>query len=485
MHRGSDFTSAQGFEPHFQVKRTTRLLLRSFLGPFVVTFLVALFFLDMQFLWVYADELIGKGLAIHVVLELLLYASARLVNLALPLAILMSSIMTLGALAEHQELTALKSSGMRLGRIMRPLVITMCCISMGALVFANYAWPVANLKFRTLLYSVTRKKPTLNLEDGVFYNGIEGYAIRAAKVDQETGQLEDVLIHHHGGSRDGAGLVIEAETGTMRTSRTGRFLVLDLQQGASHEERMEPGVRQRDRTYPHLRTRFEGQRIRIDLSSLDFAKADEALFKRAYEMMSLGQLDAAIDSLEGQRTHLAHSMLEFGRRSMNQPTHINGRPFAMDTKVLHQDWLERLGPSAERRVFDAARDMLRNAAQTAQNQADDRSAKRALSDRHAIEWHRKLFLASACILLFLIGAPLGAIIRKGGLGLPTVMAILLFVLYYVITIMGERMARSGALSPAWGMWLGTLIMVPAAFLLNLHAAREFSWRPFARFRKPG
>ena len=151
------------------MKRTTRLLLRSFIGPFVITFMVALFFLDMQFLWVYADEMIGKGLSVFVVLELLLYASARLVNLALPLAILMSSIMTLGSLAEHEELTALKSSGMRLGRILRPLLVTMVLVAGGALLFANYAWPVANLKFRTLLYSVTRKKPTLNLEDGVFY----------------------------------------------------------------------------------------------------------------------------------------------------------------------------------------------------------------------------------------------------------------------------------------------------------------------------
>lgn len=484
MHSGRLTVAVREQQAHSQttVKRTTRLLLRSFLGPFVITFLVALFFLDMQFLWVYADELIGKGLSLAVVLELLMYASARLVNLALPLAILMSSIMTLGSLAEHHELTALKSSGMRLGSIFRPLLVSMTLIALGALTFANYAWPVANLKFRTLLYSVTRKKPTMNLEDGVFYNGIDGYAIRASEVDNETGLLQDVIIHQHGGGRDGAGLLIQAESGVMRTSPTGRFLILDLQEGASHEERMEPGVRQRERIYPHLKSTFAEQRIRIDLSSLDFTKADEALFKRAYEMMSLGQLDDAIDSLESERNHLAVSLLDFGRRSMNKPVH-NARPvFDWDSTTVRSDWLMRLGPSAERRVHDAARDMLRNAIQTARNQADDRSSKRALADRHAIEWHRKLFLSSACILLFLIGAPLGAIIRKGGLGLPTVLAILLFVLYYVITIMGERMVRSGAMAPVWGMWLGTVMMVPAAFILNLWAAREFSWRPLSGLR---
>ena len=462
------------------MKRTTRLLLRSFIGPFVITFLVALFFLDMQFLWVYADEMIGKGLSILVVLELLLYASARLVNLALPLAILMSSIMTLGSLAEHEELTALKSSGMNLGRILRPLIVTMVLVAGGALMFANYAWPVANLKFRTLLYSVTRKKPTLNLENGVFYNGIEGHAIRASKVDKETGRLEDILIHQHGGGRDGAGLVIRAQEGTMRTSRTGRFLHFDLLDGSSHEERLEPGVRQRERTFPHLVTAFDRQQLRIDLSSLDFAKADEALFKRAYEMMSLGQLAAAIDSIEGQRSHAAQAMLDFGQRNLNKRTLDASPLFPADTGAVHEVWLSRLGPAAERRVYDAARDMLRNTAQTARNQIDERNAKRTLADRHAIEWHRKLFLAFACILLFLIGAPLGAIIRKGGLGLPTVLAILLFVVYYIVTIVGERMVRSGALSPALGMWLGTLLMVPAAVMLNIRASRERVWKPFSR-----
>jgi lipopolysaccharide export system permease protein len=460
------------------LKRTTSLLLRSFIGPFVITFLVALFFLDMQFLWVYADELIGKGLAPHVVLELLVYASARLVNLALPLAILMSSIMTLGSLAEHEELTALKSSGMPLSRILRPLLVTMVLVALGSLMFANHAWPVANLKFRTLLYSVTKKKPTLNLEDGVFYNGIEGYAIRAAHVVKETGQLEDVIIHQHGGGREGAGLVIRANSGTMRTSRTGRFLYLDLNNGSSYEDRLEPGVRQRERTFPHLTTGFEYQRIRIDLSSLDFAKADEALFKRAYEMMSMGQLTLAIDSLERQRTQTASAMRDFGDRSLNRTAASATSVFSSDTSAIRTDWLTRLGPSAERRVYDAAKDMVRNAVQTAQNQSDDRQSKRTLSDRHAIEWHRKLFLSVACILLFMIGAPLGAIIRKGGLGLPTVLAILLFVVYYVVTIMGERMVRSGALSPAWGMWLGTLIMVPAAILLQWRAANERTWNPF-------
>ena len=196
--------------------------------------------------------------------------------------------------------------------------------------------------------------------------------------------------------------------------------------------------------------------------------------------MSLGQLASAIDSIEGQRSHAAQAMLDFGQRNLNKKTLDASHVFPMDTGPVNEVWLSRLGPAAERRVFDAARDMLRNTAQTARNQIDERNAKRTLADRHAIEWHRKLFLAFACILLFLIGAPLGAIIRKGGLGLPTVLAILLFVAYYIVTIVGERMVRSGALSPALGMWLGTLLMVPAAVILNIRASRERVWKPFSR-----
>jgi lipopolysaccharide export system permease protein len=451
--------------------------------------MVSLLFLDMQFLWVYADELIGKGLSPWVVGELMLYASARLVNLALPLAILMSSIMTLGALAEHNELTAIKSSGHGLQRILRPLALTMVGIAFGAFLFANFAWPVANLKFRTLLYSVSRKKPTMNLQDGVFYNGIDGHAIRAAHVDDATGNLEDVWVYRHGQGREGATMVIRAESGRMTHSGGGRYLVLDLRDGLSYEEVPEKAMRRQQRNLPHLITHFDRQRVWIDLSSLNFAKADEQLFKRAYEMMSLGQLNLAIDSLSEQRAAAARTLVAYGNRSLvvqpdgaseknlagpfNGDGDLTGAAARESTSVsARADWLVRLGASAERRVFDGAREMLRTSQQQAANQKAEQASRSTLINRHAIEWHRKIFLATSCILLFFIGAPLGAIIRKGGLGLPTVVAILLFVTYYVITIVGERMVRSGALEPAIGMWMGTVVMLPAAIGLTWWASRE-------------
>ena len=248
---------------------------------------VALFILDMQFLWVYADDLIGKGLAPWVIAELMIYASARLVNLALPLAILVASIMAFGSLAERNELTALKSAGLSVFRIFRPLIVTMLLISMGAFWFSNAAWPVANLKFRALLFSVTQKKPTLNLIPGAFYNGIEGFAIRVES-KEEDGTLNDVLIHDHREGETGVSRVIRAEQGTM--VQEGNRLTIALSNGFSYEEDLEQSKRRKERLHPHIASSFERQEFEIDLASLDFSKADEGLFKRAHEMMTVAQL---------------------------------------------------------------------------------------------------------------------------------------------------------------------------------------------------
>ena len=272
---------------------------------------VALFILDMQFLWVYADDLIGKGLEPWVIGELMLYASARLVNLALPLAILIASIMAMGSLAEKNELTALKSAGLSLPRIMRPLTVAMIAIACGAFWFSNAAWPVANLKFRALLFSVTKQKPALNLTEGAFYNGIEGFAIR---VDEKTedGTLKDILIHDHREGETGVSRVIRATSGRME--QKADRLLLTLHDGASYEEDLEQSKRRKERLHPHIASKFERQIFEIDMTSLDFSKVDEGLFKRAHEMMTVQQLQAAMDSLERLNQDKQRNIEHFGAR---------------------------------------------------------------------------------------------------------------------------------------------------------------------------
>lgn len=453
-------------------------MLRNFLAPFAVTMPVALFILDMQFLWVYADDLIGKGLEPWVIGELMIYASARLVNLALPLAILIASIMAMGSLAEKNELTALKSAGLSLPRIMRPLTVVMILISCCAFWFSNAAWPVANLKFRALLFSVTKQKPALNLTEGVFYNGIEGFAIRVDEKD-EDGTLLDVLIHDHREGETGVSRVIRANNGTM--VQQGDRLLLTLNDGASYEEDLEQSKRRKERLHPHITSKFQQQIFEIDMTSLDFSKVDEGLFKRAHEMMTVQQLSLAMDSLETLKNEKLLDIELYGAR---QTTLLRDTITLQTSNILSAGTpiLQVLKPTEQRMAFDGARSLARNARQGIANALEEVQAKKTAQDRHAIEWHRKFFLSLSCILLFFIGAPLGAIIRKGGLGMPTVLAILIFLGYYILSIVGEQMIRAGSLEPWLGMWMSTFILFPLACLLTSKASRDSGKIPFT-FRR--
>lgn len=458
------------------MKKLAILLIRSFIGPFIVTFLIALFILDMQFLWVYVDDLMGKGLETLVILELLVYASARLVNMALPLAILMSSIMTMGALAEHYELTAMKSAGYSLLRILRPLTVLIVIIGTGAFFFSNNIWPITNLKFRTLLYSVTRQKPALNLQDGVFYNGIENFSIRASKKNPKTNELTDVLIYDHRNPGAGSKTVIRAARGEMKQTDDKRYLVLTLYDGHSYDEQQEEKRKPEDRTYPHISNHFSEQILRIDLSSLDFNKADEDLFKSAYEMMTVNQLSDAADSIRKQINERKSGLAEYGLRTLtlNRDSLNLEKTVNSDTLKLNKHFLKELSYAQQQRALDMAIELTRNNIKNLQTAIEEIEGRESLFNRHLIEWHRKFFLGFTCVVLFFIGAPLGAIIRKGGIGLPTVVAIGLFLMYYVITIVGERMSKNGVLEPWVGMWISTLFLFPLSIFLTYKAATDSS-----------
>ncbi len=452
------------------------LLIRTFIGPLVVTFVIALFILDMQFLWVYADDLMGKGLETSVILELMIYASARFVNMALPLAILMSSIMTMGALAEHYELTAMKSAGLSLIRILRPLMILIVLIGVGAFYFSNNGWPIANLKFRTLLFSVTQQKPALNLSDGTFYNGIEGFSIRVGQKDNDTGALTDVLIYDHRDPSEGSRMVIRAKRGKMQQTEDKRFLLLNLYEGHSYEEQKEDTRRPEDRSNPHVASTFEHQVMRIDLSSLSFNKADEDLFKSAYEMMTIRQLEEATDSIRLRIERKRDDLVIYGERvlMMRRDTIAPSMPELPVKGDVNRMILRDLSYAQQLRALQQAQESVRNYQRSIENLKEDIEGKERMADKYAIEWHRKYFLAFSCIVLFFIGAPLGAIIRKGGLGLPTVVAIILFLLYYIVTIIGERMVKSGSLEPMVGMWISSVVLFPMSVFLTYKAATDSS-----------
>ena len=449
-------------------KKISLVLLKAFIGPFIVTFLVSLFIFELQFIWLYIDDLLGKDLEFTLIVQLLIFASARIVNMALPLAVLMSSIMTIGALSEHNELTAMKSAGISLNRIFRPLIVFISVIALSAFLFANNIWPVANLKFRTLLFSIVQQKPALNLEEGTFYNGIEGISIRVNKKDPETGTLYDVLIYDHRDPGRGNKSVIRSEQGKMEQTEDKRWLILTLNNGYTYDEVEEKN--KRVKKHPALQSHFKEMTLRIDISSLFFSKDDEEVFKNAYEMMTISQLEHALTDFEIKTDSLQNQW----QKSNVQKLRINFNEME-NSKGPSKNMMNQLPLSIQYQAVSMAMDETRKDIVQAQKARIELEENRRLENRHRIEWHRKFFLAISCWVLFFIGAPLGAILRKGGLGLPSVIALLLFILFEVLTIAGEKMTKAYIVEPWLGIWLSTIVMAPVCFILMHNANREKKW----------
>lgn len=478
------------------MKKLDVFILKSYLGPLVLTFFISLFILVMQFLWKYVDELVGKGLEWYVISELLFYASSTFVPLALPLAILLSSLMTFGNLGENYELVAIKASGISLRRVMKPLILLSIVISFAAFVFSNNILPFANLKFHSLLYDVRQQKLTLNIKEGIFYNGIDGFTIRIKEKDQEKNIIRDVMIYNHS-DRMGNIKLTTAEWGKMELTPDKSTLIFHLFNGYNYEDIINrKGYKQ---TRPFQRSSFSEQTRRF--SGLDFAlnRTDENLFRNNYQMMNMQQLETFRDSLDA----------ELGLRKEKLNESVSSRFIffrELDTTYFSKDTL-RAEPVAADSIWDLnevsnttrerALDFALQSARSAKNNLEfsigDFEKRAERIRKHDIEWHRKFTLSIACFILFFIGAPLGAIIRKGGLGMPVVVSIVFFVIYHIISITGEKYARAGVLEPEIAMWLASGILLPLGIFLTYKATTDAplldaeSWdkffKQFLGFRK--
>lgn len=412
------------------------------------------------------DDLMGKGLDTWIIFQLLIYASARIVNMALPLAILMSSIMAIGALSEHNELTAMKSAGLSLIKIFRPLLLFIFGISISAFLFANNVWPIANLKFRTLLFSIMQQKPALNINEGVFYNGIEGISIRVKNKNNQTGELSDIIIYDHRQPGKGNRSVIRAERGKMEQTEDKRWLILTLQNGTSYDEIEDK--KNKTQKYPAIQSQFTEMTLRVDLSSLFFKEDDEEVFKNAFEMMTIAQLNGALKKLSFEKDSISQTLQEKQIQKLRlTPTQV--------THQTEQSLFSLLPPTLQSKAISNAIDVTKKQISASGKEESIEEENKKFFARHLIEWHRKFFLGISCIVLFLIGAPLGAIIRKGGLGLPSVIALLLFIIFELLTISGEKMAKALIISPWVGMWMSTLVMTPIAIWILFAAQKEKKW----------
>jgi lipopolysaccharide export system permease protein len=447
-------------------KKLDILVIKAFIGPFIATFFITLFVLVLQFFWLWIDDFVGKGIDTLTMLRLTLYLSATLVPLALPLAILLSSIMTFGHLGETYELVAIKSVGIGLLRFMRPLFLVALLLSGLAFLFNNNVIPVANLKMKTLHSDLVNKKPAFDLKVGQFYNTIPGFSIKVNDKKDDS-LLKDIIIYElTGGIQDN---MIIARSGVMRVSKDKRFLELSLYDGWRYEER---GERSRINT-EFIRMGFKEYKKSIDLSALQLSLTADSLFKNRYEMLSLRQLNKAIDSLD-RNNHQFESRVR---------TEL--MPYMPFIKTMDKSWgntsPSKASAATEKPLIpDSARLLV--ADQTLTYASSAKTALESLSNEyltrrkelrlHLIEWHNKFTMSIAVLVLFLIGAPLGSIVRRGGIGTPVVFAVLFFVFFFLLNNFGRKFVKEDVLLPFTGMWLATMILVPVGLFLIYKALND-------------
>jgi lipopolysaccharide export system permease protein len=463
------------------VKKLYLFILKTYLGPLAMTFFIALFILVMQFLWKYVDDLVGKGLEWYLVFKLLFYASSTFVPLALPLAILLSSLMTFGNLGENYELVAMKAAGISLWKVMRPLVITSFLISVLAFYFSNNILPIAQLKFTSLLYDIKQKKLAFNIQEGIFYQGMEGYTIRISGKDSDGVGIHDVMIYNHSkklGNID----VTTAKSGKMESTPDGRFIIFTLYEGYNYLEKVDQRHYRKNR--PFERTKFKEEIRRFDLKSFELSRTDENLFKDNYMMLDIQQLNLAIDSLEYNFSKKDSSFkAKFQRQYTFYKKIDTARHFTLDSlHKLDNDFLQNFDKKSQGKILNYAINNAKTIGNNLEFNKGMQKSDRKLIIKHNIVWHKKFTLSFACLVLFFIGAPLGAIIRKGGLGLPVVISVLFFIIFHITSITGEKYVREGILNPLNGMWISTAVLLPIGIFLTIKATSDSplmdtdSWR---------
>ncbi len=427
----------------------------------------------MQFIWKYVDDLVGKGLEWYIVLELLFFASWTFIPLALPLAILLSSLMTFGNLGEHYELVAMKSAGISFRKAMQPLVVLSIFISIAAFYFSTNVLPMVNLKFHSILYDVRHQKLALNIKEGVFYNGIDGFIIKVGNKENDGALLEDIMIYNHTERKGNIDLTI-AKSGKMELTPDERYLIFTLYDGTNYESKVDK--REYRRTRPFQRTKFKEEYRKFDLSVFAMTRTNEDLFKHNYQMLTLNLLEKSIDSLTmalGQRKKdFISSVISTYHFLSSEDTIGVIDTIATDTTSSGIDLLLGSDNIHQKKIIDKALSNSRAIKRNLDYHKQDVRHKSRHIIRHEIEWHRKFTLSFACLVLFFIGAPLGAIIRKGGLGLPMVISVLFFVLFHFLTMIGEKFTRESVLPPYKGMWLASLILLPIGIFLTFKATTD-------------
>ncbi|MGO3806583.1 MAG: LptF/LptG family permease [Sphingobacterium sp.] len=457
------------------MKKIHLLILQAFIRPFMVCCCLVMFVLLMLFLFKYIVDLIGKGFEWYVLLELIAYQCAVQLSMALPLSMLLSSIMTFGNLGESYELVAIKAAGYSLRKAMTPLIFLVTLFAAGSFLFSDYILPVVNLKMGSLLWDVRNKKADFLIKPGIFNNTIPGYSIRARTKSDDGTILKDLMIYDHN-TGNTANNVLLAKEGFMQNSADNNYMILRLKDGVRYQESRTQNAKRYDPRQQFTRFRFKETEQKFDMGAFQMKRTDESLFKSHHSMLNLKQLRLYTDSNQIQLDSVSRMVFQETKNYINylSPYHHDAKVKPVEVPNFTNFLTDYLPTDKRRNVISNALSQIQQLNNVFEMKEAEYKLYSEKDIRYNIEFHRKFTLAVSCLLLFAIGAPLGAIIRKGGLGLPVVVAIIFFLIYHIISTVSEKASRDGSLEPFMGMWMAIIVLTPLAAFLTYKATTDSS-----------
>ncbi|HXB39622.1 MAG TPA: LptF/LptG family permease [Bacteroidia bacterium] len=446
-------------------------LIKKYIPPFLATLFIGMFIFLMIFTFTYIDEIAGKGVETSTLIQMFGYIFLTFLPDAMPLAVLLSSIMTFGNLGETYELASMKSAGQSLLSIMRPVLVLIIALSCFCFFYSNYTLPYIHLKAAHLLYNVRASKPAFNLKEGVYYNGIDGYTIKVGNKDKDGITIHNIYIYDH---TEGLGNTVQmyAKDGEISMTKDMRYLTFKLKDGTHYNQPLTEPKQQVTR--PNMIMHFKQQNIRIDLSSLKMENYKEDFFKGDASMLNIGQLHSYRDSSEKYRKDSYHQTYQqFINQYFFQKSLVQNKKNEKDTaSFLLSKYLVAQTAQKKKLIYESAANMIKSAASYMESKSNEEEEQKAATAKYAIEWHKKFTVSFACLILFFVGAPLGAIVRKGGFGMPVVISVLIFIIYHVVTITLVKMVSEGKLQTVIGMWASQCFFLPIGLWLSFKAAND-------------
>ena len=461
------------------IKKLDKLIIKTFTGPFLLTFAVVEFILLLVNIVKYMEEISGKDLGLTVYAKLFSYFALNIVPAALPLAILLSSLMTFGGLGEHRELTAIKSAGISLLRILQPVFYLVIVLSIALFVYGNTIMTWANLEMYSLLYDIKQKKPTMEFKEGVFYNGLPGYRIKISQKSGEQGQfLKEVMIYDHTSGRGNTDVIL-ADSGTMYTINNDMYLVLELFNGNSYTQFDKDKNAEANERF--LRSNFEKSKLIFNLSAFAFERTEKNLFKDHKLMKNMNELKELKDSVS-EKFHNERNMLAAKLQPKFKFLNIREDTIAIQDTIYSDSLLsiDSILNKAKNTKFLVSKALNQARAVKSFTESNGFRIKHILKEqrRNEIEYWKKTAIPFSCIILFLIGAPLGAIIKKGGIGLPVIISIFFFIILYVINEQGRKWTLYSEVQPWFGMWMSNIYLFPIGLLLLYQAKNDSNFLEF-------